>query len=529
MLRELVVVIFALAAVAYAGVTGIVHTVEGPIRGLTSDGVQQFRGIPFAAPPVGELRFRPPQPHASWTSTRDCYLPAMICPQVKAAIVLGGEDCLYLDVYVPENPSGKPLPVMFWIFGGGYTIGDGYEFGFYDGKNLAKKHGVIVVTPNYRLGAFGFLALREFLDLDGTTGNYGVQDQRSALQWVQRNIKAFGGDPSQVTIFGESAGAFSVCYHLASEASAGLFHAAIMESGTCDSPYFFVNFNDAETFSLDYTAYVGCNRSTIPSAAQFVACLHGLSSAHVMTGILSWFDGGWPLPGPGYKPPIAPVMPFGLTIDGSVQGLKDLPLNLIKSGKYNKVPTIAGTNKNEGSIFVPMMPLVIHVLLPLNNATLTKAMMHFFNNNATIVSEILTEYPANLFTSSDHRAAMILRDYFFVCSSRRALRAMDAQGAPTWMYHFTYKGDWVEDPWLGDYHSAELEFVWDNPWPPIVHRFSDNDTAMAASFGQYWTNLAKFLDPSGDLQGQVAWPPFTPVNNEYMQMDVPTAVLDDVC
>ena len=155
------------------------------------------------------------------------------------------EDCLYLDVYAPAGATpASNLPVMFFIYGGGFVFGDSYEFGFYDGKHIAKQHNVILVAANYRLSSFGFMALPQLMTESGTTGNYGVQDQRFALQWVQQNIRQFGGDPNRVTIFGESAGAMSVCYHVASPASAGLFHAAIVESGTASSPEFFVDYKD---------------------------------------------------------------------------------------------------------------------------------------------------------------------------------------------------------------------------------------------------------------------------------------------
>eukprot|EP00163_Fabomonas_tropica_P011007 TRINITY_DN2142_c0_g1_i3.p1 TRINITY_DN2142_c0_g1~~TRINITY_DN2142_c0_g1_i3.p1 ORF type:complete len:317 (-),score=67.20 TRINITY_DN2142_c0_g1_i3:80-1030(-) len=252
-------------------------TVNGPVRGYTSEGVNIWKGIPYAAPPVGDLRFKAPQPAAPWDNPYDATYTREVCPQFKQDFVMwGSEDCLYLNVYSPENAtSSEPLPVMVWFYGGAYIFGDGYELGWYDGRNLARKRNVVIVTMNYRLSAFGFLGLKALADEDpnGSTGNYGVQDQLLALKWVQANINNFGGDPKQVTIFGQSAGGFSVCWHMVNPASAGLFRAAIMESGSCDTEEFFQTMDVAEKFAGIYTDAAGCNQTKIGNAADFLTCL----------------------------------------------------------------------------------------------------------------------------------------------------------------------------------------------------------------------------------------------------------------
>jgi para-nitrobenzyl esterase len=232
----------------------VVQTTDGPVRGYTEGGMRIWSAIPYAAPPVGNNRFKPPQPVTPWTEVKDCYYEGNICPQIDidGIQLLGEEDCLYLDIYAPETLPAKPLPVMVWIYGGGWTLGDKYEFGLYNPTSWIQKQPHIHVAMNYRLAVFGFLALDELMKESGTTGNYGLQDQSAVLIWVQKNIKGFGGDPNSVTIFGESAGGFSVCWHLVNPMSAGLFHAAIMESGTCDSKSFFVDLPTAEQFSTDY-------------------------------------------------------------------------------------------------------------------------------------------------------------------------------------------------------------------------------------------------------------------------------------
>ena len=218
--------------------SGVVKTDSGYISGTNENGLQIYRGIPYAAPPAGDLRWKPPGPVQPWEGIKETkvFLPA--CPQPIAADPSSGdtpanmsEDCLYLNVWTPAHSADDKLPVMVFIHGGAFGQGAG-SLPMYDSTALAQK-GVVVVTPNYRLGALGFLAHPQLANESpyNTSGNYGLLDQIAAMQWVQRNIGAFGGDPSQVTVFGESAGATSILVHLVSPASTGLYRQAIVESG----------------------------------------------------------------------------------------------------------------------------------------------------------------------------------------------------------------------------------------------------------------------------------------------------------
>ena len=214
-----------------------VRTDAGPVQGTVDDGLTIYKGIPFAAPPVGDLRWRPPQPHAPWKEVRkaDQFAPAcmqvpIVLPAFGLVSVTVNEDCLYLNVWTPAKSANEKLPVMVWIYGGGFTIG-ATSLPQYDGANLARK-GVILVSVAYRLGQFGFLASSELSkEQGGHSGNYGLLDQIAGLQWVKKNIAAFGGDPHRVTIFGESAGGISVRMLSASPLAKGLFSGAISESG----------------------------------------------------------------------------------------------------------------------------------------------------------------------------------------------------------------------------------------------------------------------------------------------------------
>lgn len=511
-----------------------IHTENGDIRGYVSDQVNIFRGIPFAAPPTGPNRFKPPQPAQSWTGVRDTIVNGPICPQLRVSELfhLGDEDCLYLDVYIPEGtPLESKLPVLVWIFGGAFVFGDNWEFGWYDATKLVKQHGYVFVAMNYRLGALGFLATDELRQEngDGSAGNMGMRDQRFALQWIQRNIANFGGDPKRVTIFGESAGAISVCYHLASPASFGLFNAALMASGMCDSNEFFFSYDDSQSWSLTYASMVGCNHTQVTGDA-FLKCLRGLSTSEIMGPIILPLK--FPSDG-GFHPGVYPILPWGITIDNSAEGLQQLPIDAITDGHWAKVPVVAGSNNDEGSIFMPLLLLIVPGTdFPIDDAGLNLSMLHFFANNQTLVNVIYDHYPAYAYKDAGDRGAHILRDFFFSCSMRRVTWAISAQGVPAWLYHLTYKNDWLDYKFFGDYHSFDLQFVFDNQFPPIVHKYSERDQILANTFGDFWSNFAWTGDPNGNAQhkenrsNSTMWPYSNSSTMQNLVMDVPASVED---
>ena len=378
----------------------LIRTTYGPVQGDEVSGVRVWRSIPFAADPVGALRFQAPQPPAPWTAVKDVRGFATPCAQLKllGPLLYGGEACLQLAVYAPPAaPAAPPKPVLFWIYGGAYVLGDEEELGWYDAVNLVQAHPeMLVVAANYRLGPLGFMALDSLKAENGNTGNAALLDQVAALEWVRDNIAAFGGDPARVTIAGESAGAFSVAWHLASPRSAGLFQGAILESGTLDAAQFFQPLPDAVAFNSLYAAALGCPRDASGSDAPQAACMRALSVDAMLIDLAEALNPDWPCITPGRCPPgvdaaaahlrtgartlpaLAPVMPWGPAIDGVL--LSDLPLHAVQRGAFNKVNVLLGTNRNEGSIFIPIFPIMVpNTTFPPRLADIPSIVEHAYN------------------------------------------------------------------------------------------------------------------------------------------------------
>ncbi len=321
--------ILPFAARAQTG--AVVQTDAGVVIGLQTKGVAEFLGIPYAAPPLGDLRFRPPQPHAPWSAPLQAKQFGSPCPQTdRLGSGSTNEDCLFLNVFAPlrdgDGQKAGDRPVMVFIHGGSFSAGNGGVTPGgpdYTGTQIARQGGVVVVTMNYRLSLLGFLPAKA-LESGGTSGNYGIEDQQMALKWVRDNIARFGGNPHDVTIFGQSAGGISVLYHLVSPGSAGLFQRAIIESS-----------DDGATVPLAVgeQLYSGVVTSLCGQASDVAACLRDVP---VQT-FLDLEQGG--VNG-------API------IDGVV--VPDLPTKLFASGMFNRVPVIAGTTGNEGTYFITL-------------------------------------------------------------------------------------------------------------------------------------------------------------------------------
>ena len=460
-------------ACCYAGAAEIVRTDAGAVEGTrTAEGYRSFKGVPFAAPPVGELRWKPPQPVKKWTGVRKAteFGPRCMQARVFSDMVFRdsgpSEDCLTLNVWTPATHAKEKLPVMVWIFGGGFVAGGSSE-PRQDGEYLARR-GVVVVSMNYRLGLFGFFSHPELTGESPkrASGNYGLLDQQAALDWVRRNIAAFGGDPRKVTIFGESAGSFSVSAQMASPLSKGLFHRAIGESGAMFSATLAARpLSDSEAAGANFAAKIGAG-SLADLRAKPAAEL--LELAQKTQGVR-----------------------FSPNIDGYF--LPDSPLAIFAAGKQSKVPLLAGWNADESNyraFFAKLEPTVENYQ--------ERARAQF----GTYADEFLKLYPATTAEEAKMSARDIAGDQFIGFSTWRWMEMHSRTGqSPVWRFRF----DQVPPatPSRGAYHSAEIEFVFgalhskELPWRPEDHKVSD-------LMMRYWTNFAKTGNPNG--HGLPMWP-----------------------
>ena len=474
---------------------------QGVVVGTVDGATRSFLGIPYAAPPTEANRFRPPQPAAAWSGKRDAKAIGAQCPQFKSSLAGGAptydtatsEDCLTLNVWAPATIA-TPRPVMVWVHGGGYTTGAGSE-PVYEGTNLSVAGDAIIVTLNYRLGPLGFAAHEALSAEDAAhpvSGNYGLLDQRAALAWVKANIASFGGDPGNVTLFGESAGAMSVCMQLVSPGSAGLFHRAITESGLC--PLFPVPTKAAEEAQGKALAdALGC----AGDAKAVRACLRAKTPKEILSAL-----------------PLRPEIIFGAGVawTPSLDGVElvDQPKAVLAAKKQAKVPLLLGTNKDEGTIFVKT--LGAHFPDP---ASLESTMADAFS--PALAKALADHYDFAHAKDLDAVAIQLIGDAF-VCDARRTARLHEVAGNTVWLYHFTREFK-VLLPGLGVFHSAELPFVWGNPY--LLSQLQADDLPVSAAIQGYWTRFAAAGDPNG--ASAVAWPKFTAAGDAHLVLDTTVA------
>lgn len=480
---------FSAQAAAQIVCSDPVPTAAGLVRGVNSEtpGACVWRGIPYAAPPVNERRWQAPQPAPAWPGIREASSFSPMCmqqvpgPLVKLEAKAGmSEDCLYLNVWRPQK-SGV-FPVMVWIHGGGYTIGVS-STPMYWGDRLAAEGDVVVVSVNYRLNVFGFLsspALRAE-DPHQSTGNYAFLDQVAALQWVRDNIKNFGGDPAQVTIFGESAGGASVCTLYATPIARGLFQRAIMESGGCGMS------EDLET------GYQNARLTTGPAGCDLedLKCLRALPAKKIMA-----------------------AMPGGMAQHGNMPHhdgyvLTDHPLAMIRAGNYNHVPFLAGYNREEFANLLKLYPKVRRIRPPDYESKLGEVA----NLSPDDAAEFARLYPLGRYKNRPAVAYgyAFAVDAFFACSTYDGLLAAAAQDTPAWFYRFDYD-DMRWGKYFGAAHAFEIPFVFDNfDRSPIGLFYKTKHLAPAQELSRtmqaYWLNFARTGNPNGP--GLPDWPNFS--------------------
>jgi para-nitrobenzyl esterase len=479
----------------------LVFTFSGLVRGtVSSAGVREFLGIPYAAPPVGNLRWRPPVPHAPWFAPLEATSFANHCPQPASPFgrVSVTEDCLFLNVFTPDSVAfSGPRPVMFWIHGGALVTGESDD---YDPTALVKD-GVIVVTINYRLGALGFLAHPAFAEEEtdpdrdgdrqtGSAGDYGLMDQQLALRWVRDNILFFGGDPLNVTIFGESAGGLSVFSQLISPPAQNFFHKAIIESGSYALTT--QTLAAAEAAGTAFATATGCG-------SQTAACLRALP----VTTILASEDPA------GYTP----------NIDGEF-----LPLSLntaLATGQFHHVPVIQGTNHDEWRLFTALDFDLISGPIGNNQTAYEAALATLVGPAAPLVA---AQYPLAGFPSADLAFAAAGTDAVFACPALNADLAM-AQFVPLSTYEFNDENapeDFlppVSFPY-GAAHASELQYIFNLPVTVPHPPLNPQQLQLSAAIQHYWTNFSKFGTPNNP--GAPFWEPYNPAVGNFQSLIPPT-------
>jgi para-nitrobenzyl esterase len=504
-MRTLTLALLLIAFTAQAQITPPhVHIPQGDLEGApTGLGPFAFKGIPYAAPPVGDLRWQPPQPAPSWTGTRDAAQYSKACYQDPALSHRSpesmSEDCLYLNVWTSDLHPAQPAPVLVYIHGGAFVTGSGSSPDI-DGTKLAMRNAV-VVTLNYRLGVFGFFAHPDLsaASPQHTSGNYGILDQIAALRWVRQNISAFGGDPHNLTVFGESAGASSIGYLLITPQSEGLFDKAILESPS-------VIFQPTPELRTTYKGLTSMETIGL-AVAPHIADLKSLSSdallqqAEAATQKLLLPTGTEPnrtrlrpetlLDTPTQiQPPWAPI------VDGTI--IPDQPSRLYSDNRYHRIPVMVGTNTNEGNLF-------LRHYQPTDLSSFN-AWVH--RDYAPCAQTILEAYAPKSAAEAHSAADRLITDSNFLYNAFSIARTTHA-----FLYRFTHVSPTGEASGMGAFHSSELPYVFghthEKNFQPYDHKLSDQMMTM-------WLHFARTGDPR--LMESSEWTR-TGSNGEYLYMD----------
>lgn len=465
-----------------------VMTDKGSVTGTSSPAMSKFLGIPYAAPPVGALRWRAPQPAAPWIKRLGTTF-AKHCPQLAGSYGLASttEDCLYLNVFAP-NDASELHPVMIYFHGGSNKVGESDD---YDPSALVGQN-VVLVTVNYRLGVLGFLSHPALTaeSPDHTSGNYGILDQQAAMRWVQRNIANFGGDANNVTIFGESAGGLDVHTHLASPTAAGLFHRAIIESGAyaVNQSSLAANENRGNTFGSRY----GCPPPTT------VDCLRAISVQNALD-----------------EPNSTAIS--GPVVDNVV--LKETINSAFASGRFNRVPVMEGSNHDEWRLFVGTTELATG--MPLTAAGYPAAITGTLGATGATRDAIIAQYPLSNYDNPSFAFAALVTDTVYACSSRKAIRQM-VNFVPVYAYEF-YDPNAPETYLLpvsfpyGSAHASELNYLFNvRPSIPNPVLLNTDQRLLSNAMVRYWTQFARNGNPnSADTP---FWPAYSSTTDQRQSL-----------
>jgi para-nitrobenzyl esterase len=477
------------------------RTPQGVVHGTSAGTARAFLGIPFAAAPVGPRRWQAPQPAVHWTAPLQAAHLSAPCPQIIPVVnsYAGSEDCLYANVYAPRSVPAVPRPVLVWIYGGGFTVGGSGDDSV---ANMAARQGAVAVSFNYRLGPLGFLALSSLATEDPHhgTGNLGLLDQQAALRWVRDNIAAYGGDPRQVTIYGESAGGISVCVQLVSPASDGLFQRAITESGPCTLPA--QPLTTAEHQGTMLATTLGC-----PTDATELACIRSKPVRQVIQAMP---------PDPSFL--FGSGAQWGPVADGVT--VPDNVPRLLATGQFHRVPVIVGANRDEGRLFVGLHQLEIGS--PLTAAQWAASVTAYFG--PAVGARVMRQYPLSAYPDAGAALGQAVGDAVLACPAVASATAL-ARWVPVYEYEF----DHVPNPFvlampgidLGAFHAAELPYVFGAPTQSSGNfSFTPAEQQLSDTVAASWARFAGTGSPSG---GGLTWPRLTSSSGSYLVLDTPTA------
>lgn len=466
-------------------------THQGLVQGGTQDTMCEYLGIPYAQAPVGDLRFAAPRPADGWNGVRDSTAFGAACPQ--GGVNLAGttdvsEDCLFINVWTPTAEPTEPLPVMVYIYGGGYTGG---ATNAYSGLDLARAGNVVVVSMNYRVGALGFFAHPD-LDAeraDAPSGSDGIRDQQLALQWVHDNVAAFHGDANNVTIFGESAGSSSVGVHLVSPGSRGLVQRFIMESGV--STRGVANGIQPKARDDAYARTAQMATDLCPGSTDVIGCLRGLPADQIMAWAPSSTTGG-----------ATGGLGWGPVIEGPGGVLPDSPDALMEAGDFNPGEIIVGTNKNEYALF------------QLGGATITTIDQMRTQVQASYpdsVDTIMALYAPSGTVDVNEAYVTMMTDVMFRCETRSFARLATSKGRSVYVYSFE-QGTAM--------HSEELNYIFGPGF--FTLGFVQPVPSLQDAMRGHWYHFAQNGDPNGE--GLIAWPKYDATSDQNMTFVDPPAV-----
>lgn len=491
-----------------------VSTTSGDFLGAYLDekkDVLVFKGIPYAAPPIDERRWRPPEPVTPKRKVQDAKALGPACPQPKIKSFYPSielpqdEDCLHLNIWTPAKMTDEALPVMVWIHGGGFIVGSAGGR-FYDGTQLARS-GVILVSINYRLGMMGFFAHPALSQEspNGVSGNYGILDQIAALKWVQENIVEFGGDPTRVTIFGESAGSMSVCYLMATPLAKGLFHQAIGQSGGCFGQH--ASLTDNKVTSSDSTigdnslsgsghvlgVHIASTLRVKRDDPKALAKLRAISAKSFINKVqASEINPPWRM----------------IFVDGFV--FPDQMRTIYEQKQHNKVDLLVGSNDNEGTT----------LWMDLDDLDLYTWLRQIYQARGDLAEDFILQYEDEASYFPAEAQQNLLADQLFTWEARTWARLVQSGGNKTFMYLFDHSPlveDYGRD--LGAYHAAEIPYV----FGVVGDNWDDDDFVVMELMHPYWVNFAKQGDPNADRLP--VWPTFNPKEGSMLRIDEEGSVI----